>query len=101
MLLAIHKNIPSSRLNIVTNLEVVGCTIYYHNETINICNIYLPDHGIVDADILNNLLNSIPNPKIILGDINAKHPAWGSPVTCPRGRLIMDTILDHELIILK
>ena len=101
VLLAIHENIPSTSLNIVTNLEVVACTVYYDNETINICNIYFPEHAVVDSDTLYDLLNAIPSPKLILGDINAKHPSWGSPITCPRGILLTDILLDHELVILN
>ena len=101
VLLAIHKNIPSSRLNIVTNLEAVACTVFYCNKQINICNIYLPEHAIVNRDVLNDLLNSIPNPKLILGDVNAKHPAWGSSITSPRGTLLIDRFLNHDLMILN
>ena len=43
VLLAIDKNIPSTPLIINSNLEIIACTVFFQNHTINICNLYLPE----------------------------------------------------------
>ena len=101
VLIAVHKNIPSTPLIVNTQLEVVACTVFFNNYKLNICNFYLPDHAHVDYDIITNILNSISEPKIILGDFNAKHISWGSPESCPRGILLTDCFLDNNLLILN
>ena len=62
---------------------------------------FLPEHAIVDYDIITTILKSIPDPKIILGDFNARHPSWGSDDTCPRGTILTDCFLDDNLLILN
>ena len=89
------------QLNINSDLEVVACTILFKDYKLNVCNLYLPNHADVDIDSLNNLLKSIPDPKIVLGDFNARHTSWGAPTNCPRGRVITDSFLENDLIILN
>ena len=101
VLLAVHKNIPSSPLHVITPLEVVACSVFYNNFSISICNIYLPEHAQVTADTLGRLFSSIPEPRLILGDFNARHVSWGSPLNCPRGIIITDSLLEHDLIVLN
>ena len=101
VLLAIHKNIASSPLTINSNLEIVACTVHFQNQKINICNIYLPDHAQIDYDTFTNLLTSIPEPKLILGDFNARHTSWGSEDTCPRGIILSDCFNDNDLLVLN
>ena len=101
VLLAIHKNIPSTEFTINTQLEVVVCTVLFKNQNINICSMYLPEHTHINIQMLDNLLGSIPDPKIVLGDLNAKHISWGSPINCARGKMITDCFLQNNLIILN
>ena len=101
VLLAVHKNIPSTPLIINSPLEMIACTVHFVNCKINICNFYLPEHAIIDYDTLTNLFNSIPEPKILLGDFNAKHQSWGSPLSCPRGNLLSDCFVDLSLFLLN
>ena len=101
VLVAVHKNIPSTQLHIDTNLELVASTVHFKNYHINICSFYLPDHTQITFENLNDIFNKIPNPKIILGDVNAKHVSWGAAYDCPRGKIITDCILDNNLVILN
>ena len=101
VLLAVHNNIPSMQFNINSQLEVIVVTVSFKNIRINICNLYLPEHAFVTLDILNNLFKSIPDPKIIVGDINAKHYSWGATINCPRGIIISDCFLENDLYTLN
>ena len=101
VLLAVHNSIPSSPIIINTNLEIVACTVYFRNQKLNICNFYLPDHAQIVYNIITNLIDFIPEPRIILGDFNAKHPLWGSPDTDPRGILLSDCFMDKDLFVMN
>ena len=99
--MAINNNIPSTQLNLATNLETVACTAHYKGIQLNICNLYLPEHEIITCDKIDNLLKSIPDPKIVLGDMNAKHVSWGSPINNNRGILLLDQFHNNGLFILN
>ena len=53
VLLAVHSNIPSSPITLVTPLEAVACTIHYKNRKLNICNIYFPEQAQIDIETLD------------------------------------------------
>ncbi|XP_062524467.1 uncharacterized protein LOC134198853 [Bombyx mori] len=38
---------------------------------------------------------------LVLGDLNAKSSAWGSPVTCPRGREMEEWLVGSGLVVLN
>ncbi|XP_063634867.1 uncharacterized protein LOC134805503 [Cydia splendana] len=40
-----------------------------------------------------------PTPVIVAGDFNAKHAAWGSPVTDPRGRTLLEWAIAANLAV--
>lgn len=52
-----------------------------------LCNIYIPEHN------MNEILNQISSPLIILGDFNAHHTIWGSEYISCRGQVIEDILL--------
>ena len=95
--LAIHSSIPSVEIPLNTNLEVIACTAYFKDIQLNICNVYFNEEANISYDELNHLLDSVPSPKLILGDMNAKHVSWGSINNDNRGQLICDIMMDHNL----
>ena len=77
------------------------CTIFFNNQNLNICSLYLPDHTQITLENFNALLNKIPNPKIILGDFNAKHTSWGATINDTRGNIITNCLLTNDLMVLN
>ena len=88
-------------MHIDSNYEVVACTVFFKNFKINICNVYFPNHVNITLNEINNLFNSIPDPKIVLGDVNAKHISWGSPTNCSRGITLANSLLTNDLLVLN
>ena len=86
--LAVHTQLPSTPIQLNTALEAVACKVHFRGFNLNICNVYFNEPAEINYISLRNLIDSIPNPKLILGDMNAKHVAWGSPETNDRGTLI-------------
>ena len=99
--IAVHESIPAVQLNIISDFEMVACTVFFQDISINICNVYFTDAANVNDISLSNLINSIPSPKIVLGDMNAKHLAWGSQRSDPRGNIIYNVFSNKNLTILN
>ena len=99
--LAVSHELPSSQIQLQTNLEAVACKIYFNNFCLHVCNIYFNAEADITVNSLTDLLNSIPSPRLILGDFNAKHRAWGSPGNDRRGEVVNDVFFNNFLHLLN
>ena len=99
--IAVHSSIPAVQLNIDSELEVVACKVFFKDFNFNICNVYFNQDANINSVTLTNLINSIPSPKLILGDINGKHYSWGSPICDRRGNIIHEVFADNNMMILN
>ena len=77
----INNNIPAKQLMIQTPLEAVAATVYYQNIELTVCSLYLRPGEQLPRNEIINLLELLPSPFLILGDVNGKHHSWGSPHT--------------------
>ncbi|GFV17623.1 reverse transcriptase domain-containing protein [Trichonephila clavipes] len=73
--------------------EVQAITVLLPQQEVTIINAYHPDN----SDLLNMLLDT----KILLGDLNAKSPSWGSRTLDLKGSQIEDLLCDNDLSILN
>ncbi|GFX38432.1 putative RNA-directed DNA polymerase from transposon X-element [Trichonephila clavipes] len=62
---------------------------------------FLPPNTVIHQHDLNNLVDQLPAPFIILGDFNGHSTLWGSTKTNPRGRQIEQVLSDHCLCLLN
>ena len=99
--LLINNNNRYVPITLNTPLEAVAVTTYYLNNKITVCSLYLPPREVVTSDQLTDLINSLPKPFLILGDLNGKHPYWGSDQADRRGDLITETLDNNTLHILN
>ena len=99
--LMIHKDVSHSLLNIATNLEAVAATIHYNNQNITVCSVYLPTDNPFPENDFKNLIASLPQPFLILGDTNTKHPMWGAPSSDIRGMKLAQILNDKSLHVLN
>lgn len=100
LLTAIHKSIHSEELQLNTTLEAQAIKVFGHLN-FTICNIYLPPAEPLSEIAIVNLLQQLPVPFIIVGDINAQHYAWGGDFNNSRGNLIHRIIDGNDLLILN
>ena len=98
--IAIHNSIPSHEIVVNTNLEMVACRVMFRNMKLTICNVYFNQDAIISSDELN-IINSLPPPVLLVGDINGKHPSWGAPASDSRGNIINDWALENDKFILN
>ncbi|GFU40376.1 putative RNA-directed DNA polymerase from transposon X-element [Trichonephila clavipes] len=80
-------DVPSSALPLHTSLQAV--TVRIHSTSLfTVCCLYLPPNDVIRQQDLNDLVNQLPAPFVILGDLNGHSTLWGSVKMNPRGRQI-------------
>ncbi|GBM35020.1 hypothetical protein AVEN_240376-1 [Araneus ventricosus] len=98
--LAVANDIPSSCLNLNTNLQALAVRMHIKS-LITLCSLYIPPHHIIHQTELNNLISQLPSPFLILGDFNGHSPLLGGTETNSRGRQIEQLLADHSIYLLK
>ncbi|XP_055584902.1 uncharacterized protein LOC129737765 [Uranotaenia lowii] len=77
--LAIKTGTPFQRLPVNSDIQAVAIRIFSPVE-MTLVSIYLPPSEIDVLDKLEDLLDTLPKPLMILGDFNAHHASWGSRI---------------------
>ena len=62
--------------------------------------LYFPTETLTKRS-LEQLVNQLPHPFLLVGDFNARNPAWGDSLTNSHGRVIQDFILTTEFSLLN
>lgn len=94
-----HINVKLDVTFLPENFQVLVVKIL--NPFIHVVNIYIPPRVSVNQHVWTRLMNSIPDPKIVVGDLNAHHPLWGGSVVNEVGKTIYSTLEPMDLIVLN
>ena len=98
--LLVSNNVQFSNLQLRTNILAQAIEIK-SDVTFVIINTYIsPTDQISERDLLT-LISSINKPVLIMGDLNAWSPEWGSRTFNSRGQLISTFIENNNLMILN
>ena len=92
----VKKAIPHRQITLNTNLQVVAVVLSLH-KTITICSIYIPPRYQLGNRELNDLLDQLPSPFILIGDMNAHNITWGNPDNNSKGDKLEKLISDYDL----
>jgi ribonuclease HI len=92
----IKKTIPHRQIILDTNLQAVAVLLSLH-KAVTICSIYIPPRYQLDSRELDDLVNQLPSPFILLGDMNAHNINWGNTNTNSKGEKLEKLISDHDL----
>ena len=65
------------------------------------CSIYLPPSAPTDIKKLDQLVDQLSKPFILMGDFNSHHTLWGCRNTNDKGRTIEEFITNHDLVLLN
>ncbi|GBM07648.1 hypothetical protein AVEN_228151-1 [Araneus ventricosus] len=76
-----------------TNLEIQGITVTWRGRSLNIFNMYHPPDL---KSLPNEILYLFFESSICIGDLNVKHPTWGSTNINPRGIELLNVIDDKS-----
>lgn len=97
----VHNSIPSVPLGLTTDLQAAAVTTELGRTRITICSLYIPPSDDFRAQTLQSLIDQLPKPFIIAGDLNAHSTAWGCRHTDGKGRRLGDFLDRNSLCLLN
>ena len=97
----IEEGLICEEYSVISSLESVVVSIFINNKKINICNVYLPNSQQLRLAELENLIEQLPKPYIIVGDFDSHNYIWGSNHIDERGKTIEQLIEKFQLILLN
>ena len=96
----VKHNTPYTQINLQTELQAIAIKIQL-DKLYTVCSIYLPPQANIHRAQLENLIQQLPQPYLLLGDLNARHPLWGDDFTNTRGRMMEIIINSGPVCILN
>ena len=96
----VPTKILHTEIKLTTRLQAVAIRLTACKPT-TICSIYLPPSLSLKASDLNDLIDQLPTPFILMGDFNAHNPIWGSLTTSPRGKMLEKLLSDTDIFLLN
>lgn len=96
----VRGDIACTAVPLRSPLEAVAVRILA-DRLITLVSLYLPPDVPIDFYDLQDLLNQLPKPFLILGDFNAHNPLWGSARLDNRGKVIERFLLSSSLCLLN
>jgi hypothetical protein len=81
----------------VNNFSIIAAIVN------NICvvSIYIPHPSIPILEEVNSIINILPKPLLLIGDLNAHHTMWGCSKIDTCGNFIVDILDNHDLCVLN
>lgn len=99
--LGIAVELPFTSITLSTDLPVVAARITYPLP-VSVVSFYIPNQKFPDLKLLlQNVIDKIPEPMILLGDGNGHHQNWGSRSDNLRGVTLVEIANQNGLTILN
>ena len=92
----INNNIPHCEITQITNMQAVAISAIFH-KIITVCSVNIPTNKEPKESELNNLIEQLPIPFIIMGDFNSHNEIWGSQKSDKKGKVIESLLNQHQL----
>ena len=92
----INSKCPNRQIHLKTNLKAVAVSVTLHR-TISICSIYIPPRSKIVEKDLDEIVNQLPTPFLLLCDFNGHKFIWGSDDVNVKGRIIENFINKNNL----
>ena len=91
----IHSVLP---LKIKLQAVAIRATL---DKAITLCSIYIPPSSHLDIRDLENLVEQLPSPYMLMGDFNGHNPLWGCKDFNSKGRVLEHFVDNHALCFLN
>ncbi|GFT08237.1 RNA-directed DNA polymerase from mobile element jockey [Trichonephila clavipes] len=98
--LLINHATPCCPVLIRTSIQAVAVQVSIFS-TVTICNVYLPTNAPLNFRELQELIDQLPSPFILLGDFNAHHLLWGCQDVNSRGKVVEKLLTELDLTLLN
>ena len=87
----VKSSFPQRKIDLQTELQATAVSVTLDRE-ITLCSVYIPQSFSFNSQHLDNLLQQLTSPSIILGDFNGHNIFWGGQNNDSRGELIENFI---------
>ena len=94
----VSKAIQHSVIQLRSPLQVVAIKAIL-GKAITICSIYLPGAEGFTYNTLQNLINQLPTPFLLLGDFNAHNQLWGGNVRDVYGSIVENILSANDVVL--
>lgn len=98
--IALPHSVPAMDIPLTTDLEAVAVRVCL-DQVITVCSLYLPPSVPTAQREFEKLCDQLPQPFIILGDLNAHNPLWGSGKIDNRGKMLERVLFSRSLCLLN
>ena len=88
------------KIDLQTELQATAVSVTLDRE-ITICSVYIPPSFSLNSQHLDNLLQKLPSPYILLGYFNGHNILWGGQNNDSRGELIENFITKNDICIMN
>ena len=96
----VKSSFPQRKIDLQTELQATAISVTLDRE-ITICSVYIPPAFSLNSQHLDNLLQQLPSPYILLGDFNGHNILWGGQNNESRGELIENFITKNDICIMN
>ena len=100
MLLNKNTNYKILPLRLTGNVEAVAARVWM-GKYYTICSIYLSPSLPVHEKEITELLNQLPEPYFLLGDMNARHSLWGEAINNTKGNIFEKLLTKYDISLLN
>ena len=95
-LIYVRHDIPQVSLSLATSLEATAVQVET-SRRYTVCSLYLPPNRNVSYDEMVDLIRQLPQPFLLLGDMNSRHPLWGDVLSNAKGDMIASVIENEDV----
>jgi len=98
----VHNSCPYRELTVNSEYQVASVRVNINSiQTITVASIYIPGRVGMDVQSLSAVVNALPQPLLLLGDLNAHHGMWGEQAEDARGRVVAQFLNENSLNVLN
>ena len=99
-LIAVKTTIPHQPILLNSNLQAVAVS-FTSGKLKSLCSVYLPPNEQITEDQMGELIDQLPMPTLLVGDLNAHNPLWYDSGIDRRGETIQRLMDAKNLITLN
>ena len=98
--LYVRADTPHNYLSLQSTLQAVAVQVHLEKKY-TICSLYLPPNEAFPSDEIKSLIQQLPRPFLILGDMNSRNPLWGDVIANRRGNCLSSIIGSESVSVLN